>query len=130
MSARASSLSQAYQDRDEIFARIYDAIRKVPPGRVVTYGQIAAAIGFPRHARLVGRALRSLPEPTDVPWHRVVNASGAVSRRPSDSDQLQRLLLEAEGIELGPSGRLSLDHFRWDDPTDRPSTRFDVMEKD
>jgi methylated-DNA-protein-cysteine methyltransferase-like protein len=123
MSITARSSPQACGDRDEVFARIYDAIRKVPRGRVVTYGQIAAAIGFPRHARLVGRALRSLPEPTDVPWHRVVNASGAVSRRPSDSDQLQRLLLEAEGIEFGPAGRLSLDAFQWDDPTDRPSRR-------
>jgi len=117
-------------DPDEMFARIYEAIRQVPPGRVATYGQIAATAGLPRHARFVGRALRTLPEPSDVPWHRIVNASGHVSDRPSGSDQLQRPLLEAEGIEFGPTGRISLDDFRWDDPTDRPSSRRSAMEDD
>jgi methylated-DNA-protein-cysteine methyltransferase-like protein len=112
---------QVTHGQDEIYARIYDAIRRVPRGRVATYGQIAASIGLPRHARLVGRALRSLPEPSDVPWHRVVNSSGRVSRRPSESDRLQRLLLEAEGVVFGPTGRLALDDYRWEDPQDRPS---------
>ena len=120
---------EASADRQELFARIYNAIRRVPRGRVVTYGQIAATVGLPRHARLVGRALRSLPEHSDVPWHRVVNASGHVSHRPSDSDQLQRLLLEAEGIAFGLTGRLSLDDLRWEDPTDRPQARLGAIEE-
>jgi methylated-DNA-protein-cysteine methyltransferase-like protein len=111
-----------------MFARIYEAIRQVPRGRVATYGQIAANAGLPRHARFVGRALHSLPERSDVPWHRIVNASGLVSHRPSDSDHLQRLLLEAEGIEFGPNGRISLDDFRWEDPADRPSSRRSTTE--
>lgn len=103
--------------REEIYALIYDAIRRVPRGSVVTYGQIAAMVGFPRHARLVGRALRSLPDRSDVPWHRVVNASGEVSRRTvGDSHELQRMLLEGEGIVFNRRHRISLDRFRWEDP--------------
>ena len=115
--------SHAGLNREELFARIYAAVRNVPRGRVATYGQIAATIGLPRHARLVGRALRSLPEPSDVPWHRVVNASGRLSSRLSESELLQRLLLEAEGIESGRGGRLALDRLRWEDPADRPAAR-------
>jgi methylated-DNA-protein-cysteine methyltransferase-like protein len=123
--ASASPSSKTRLDAEELFSRFYEAIRQVPRGRVATYGQIAATAGLPRHARFVGRALRSLPERSDVPWHRIVNAAGQVSRRPSDSDQLQRFLLEGEGIEFDRAGRISLEEFRWEDPADRPSGRYD-----
>ena len=101
--------------RDEMFARIYELVRRVPRGRVVTYGQIAAMIGFPRHSRMVGRALRSLPEKSNVPWQRVLNAGGTISRRTGgDSHELQRLLLEAEGIVFNRNGRIPLERYRWD----------------
>lgn len=96
------------------YARIYAVIRRVPRGRVATYGQIAALTGLDGHARQVGYALHALPEGSGVPWHRVINARGEISARSgSDSHELQRLLLEAEGIEFDLRGRIDLTRFGW-----------------
>lgn len=98
----------------ELYDQFYAVIRRVPRGKVATYGQIAVVAGFPRHARHVGYALRALPEGSKVPWHRIINASGRVSARAYPGpDELQRKLLEDEGIELSPSGRVNLDRYRW-----------------
>lgn len=97
------------------YARIYDVVKRIPEGRVATYGQVAALAGRPGHARQVGYALHTLPEGSDVPWHRVINVQGRVSARSSrGSDDLQRFLLEAEGVVFDESGRVSLDRFWWD----------------
>lgn len=110
-------------ERDERYERIWSVVRKVPRGAVATYGQVAALAGMPRHARQVGFALRALPDESDVPWHRVISSSGRISRRTSsDSHELQRLLLEAEGVEIDSSGRVRLDEVRWE-PDDRPGRR-------
>jgi len=78
---------------------------------VATYGQIAAWLGWPRRARMVGRALRSCP--SGLPWHRVVNARGEISRRRAVGSMMtQRILLEQEGVPLH-RGRVSLPRFRW-----------------
>lgn len=81
-------------------ARIYDAVRRIPVGRVATYGDIAAAAGLPGHARQVGYALAALDGESDVPWHRVVNAQGRISPRGGDrsAEALQQALLRSEGI--------------------------------
>jgi methylated-DNA-protein-cysteine methyltransferase-like protein len=93
--------------------RIYRAVRTIPPGRVATYGQVADLAGLDGHARQVGYALHALTAGEDVPWHRVVNARGEVSERSSgDSHELQRLLLEAEGVEFDARGRIDLKKFR------------------
>jgi len=94
---------------------IYALVRRIPAGRVATYGQIAALAGFPRHARQVGYALAALHDGhTDVPWHRVVNAGGAVSRRADPGgEDYQRILLEAEGVVFDEHGCLSLSRFQW-----------------
>lgn len=93
---------------------IYDAARRVPRGRVATYGDIAELAGLGGHARQVGYALHALRDDSGVPWHRVLNARGEVSERSSgDSHELQRLLLEAEGVEFDLSGRMDLARFRW-----------------
>jgi len=79
---------------------------------VVTYGQVAAWLGVPRAARAVGGAMRRCPD--DVPWHRVVNAQGRISRRRRAAGMLtQRIRLEQEGIGLR-RGRVVLDRYRWD----------------
>ncbi len=95
------------------FQRVYQLVAQVPPGRVVTYGQIARALGVPRGARAVGWAMRQCPD--DLPWHRVVNARGDVSPRSADSHiGLQRALLEEEGVCGDLSGHIDLDRYGWD----------------
>ncbi|HEX2171834.1 MAG TPA: MGMT family protein [Dehalococcoidia bacterium] len=95
--------------------RVYAAVSQVPPGRVVTYGQVADHLGAPRSARLVGRALRTLPrERDDVPWHRVVNRAGLVSaRHPTVRMDLQWALLRAEGTVPGPTGQIDFARHGW-----------------
>jgi methylated-DNA-protein-cysteine methyltransferase related protein len=96
------------------YARIYAVVRRIPRGRVATYGQIAELAGLPGHARQVGYALHALPDATAVPWHRVVNASGGVScRRGGGGELTQRLRLEAEGVGFDLRGRVRLDRVRW-----------------
>lgn len=95
------------------YTRIYSVIRRVPRGRVATYGQIARLAGLPGHARQVGYALHALTSATAVPWQRVVNASGAISLRPMNGGISQRLLLEKEGVRFDARGRISLEKFGW-----------------
>ena len=93
---------------------IWSVVRKVPRGRVATYGQIAELAGLEGHARQVGYALHNLPQKNKVPWHRVVNAQGEISLRTAgDSHELQRLLLEAEGVVFSLNGRIDLKVYRW-----------------
>lgn len=92
--------------------RVYRLVRRIPPGRVISYGEVAALLGAPRAARGVGRALGSLPEPTDVPWWRVVNRNGEVSIR-HFGRLTQRALLEAEGVRFGRGGRIDWQRFGW-----------------
>jgi len=102
------------------WSKIYRAVRRIPPGRVAAYGEIATLAGLDGHARQVGYALHALPDGSDVPWHRVVNAKGEISPRSSgDSHELQRMLLEAEGVEFDLRGRVELARFRWN-PAARP----------
>ncbi len=106
---------------------IWSVIRRIPRGRVATYGQIAELAGLEGHARQVGYALHNLPDASAVPWHRVVNAQGEISPRSGgDSHELQRMLLEAEGVEFDLRGRLDLKKFRWSgglQPTGRSRPR-------
>jgi len=99
------------------YERFYAVIKKIPKGKVATYGQIARLAGLPRHARHVGFALAELDEGAKLPWQRVVNAGGRVSRREHpNSERLQRALLEREKVEFGPSGRIELARFAWRPP--------------
>src|SRR5437764_13778580 len=96
------------------YQRIYSAVRRIPRGRVATYGQIAELAGLEGHARQVGYALHNLPSGSGVPWHRVVNARGEISaRRGSDWGELQRHLLKAEKVKFDAKGRIDLTRFRW-----------------
>lgn len=96
------------------YARIYAVVRRIPRGRVATYGQVAELAGLGTHARQAGYALHALPASTTVPWHRVLNARGTVSPRGAGGESLtQRLLLEQEGIRFDSVGRISLTRYRW-----------------
>ncbi len=96
------------------YGRIYAVVGRIPPGRVATYGQVAQLAGLPGHARQVGYALHATPDELELPWHRVVNARGEVSRRSdAEFEDIQRQLLEAEGVAPGANGRIDLKRFRW-----------------
>jgi methylated-DNA-protein-cysteine methyltransferase-like protein len=96
------------------YQEIYEVVKRIPPGRVATYGQVAAIAGLPGHARQVGYALHALPEHSTVPWHRVVNASGEISARAvAGAELVQRQLLVREGVRLNARGRVSLAQVRW-----------------
>lgn len=97
---------------------VYRVVRRVPRGKVVTYGQVAAILGQPRGARAVGMALGALRPPLLhlVPWQRVINAAGRCSHRDGLSAATQRDLLEREGVRFDRSGRVDLRRARWKNP--------------
>ena len=95
------------------YRRIYAVVRRIPEGRVATYGQVAVLAGLPGHARQVGYALHALDDES-VPWHRVINAQGRVSARAEPGwEGFQRQLLESEGVAFDESGKVSLRRYRW-----------------
>lgn len=97
------------------YDRIYATVRQIPWGKVATYGQIADLTGLYAKARLVGYALFQVDLQDDLPWHRVINAKGEISyscqRR--GGDYLQKILLEEEGIQFKPNGKIDLQIYRW-----------------
>ena len=97
------------------YEMIYAIVRQIPVGQVGTYGQVADLANLPGRARLVGYALFRVAPDSDIPWHRVINAKGEISESPEryGSDYLQRSLLEAEGIQFSPQGKISLRQYRW-----------------
>ncbi len=98
-------------------------VARIPKGRVATYGQVATLAGLPRRARLVGRALRLVPEGLDIPWHRVVNAQGKISARGDalGHEDLQAALLRREGVRFTGT-TIPLVQYRWDPTGKRPPT--------
>ncbi|MBD3336135.1 MAG: methyltransferase [Candidatus Eisenbacteria bacterium] len=94
--------------------RIYAVVRRIPGGRVATYGQIAELADLPGQPRLVGYALSALRPGNDVPWQRVINAKGEICLRSSGgAGDLQRSVLESEGVRFDPSGRIPLSQYQW-----------------
>jgi len=94
--------------------RIYAVVRRIPRGRVATYGQVAFLAGLPGHARQVGYALAALEDGSRMPWHRVLNAQGGISLRKTPGwDDVQRQLLRREGVAFDRSGRTSLRRYQW-----------------
>ncbi len=114
-------MTTSHRPQGNTYERIYAAVRRIPCGSVATYGRIARLAGIPRQARQVGYALHALPAGSDVPWHRVVNASGRISRRAEPHfEEIQRDLLAREGVVFRPSGDIALDRFQWN-PAQDPS---------
>ncbi|MFM7426577.1 MAG: MGMT family protein [Elainella sp.] len=97
------------------YEAIYAVVRQIPAGTVATYGQVAELANLPRQARLVGYALYRVTHELEVPWHRVINAKGEISESPwrHGDDQLQRVLLEQEGVVFSSAGKISLAKYRW-----------------
>lgn len=95
--------------------RVIKIIRCIPAGKVMTYGQVAAAAGNQRGARQVSRILHSMSKKYDLPWHRIINAQGGIST-PVNADQKgidQRKMLEMEGVKFGLKGKVDLSMYRW-----------------
>ena len=98
------------------YEKIYVVVAAITRGKVATYGQVAERAGLPGRARLVGRALRELPDRHPAPWYRVVGSGGRISPRgDGTSVEVQRLLLEDEGVEFSAAGRIDLARFGWED---------------
>lgn len=112
---KAGSNTRDETGKARVYQRIYAIIRQIPPGRVATYGQIAAIEGHAT-ARMVGYALASLSK-DDVPWQRVINSAGRVSERGGGGGtSRQRVRLMAEGVCFDRLGRIDFDSFGWDGP--------------
>ncbi len=100
-------------DRIARMHRIWETIRDIPRGNVASYGQVAEIAGIPRGARQVGYALRNLPEEHDVPWHRVLQASGRIAFAKGSRgyrEQRKRLLEEDVAVI---AGRVDMQKYRW-----------------
>jgi methylated-DNA-protein-cysteine methyltransferase related protein len=97
------------------YDRIYAIVRRIPRGRVATYGQVAMLAGLPGRARMIGYALAALSDGSGVPWQRVVNAQGRVSPRAGGSghEVLQAVMLRREGVRFRKTGVIPLAVFRW-----------------
>lgn len=96
-----------------MYQRIYDVVRSIPLGRVMTYGQVAKLAGG-CSARNVGYAMAALPFDSGVPWQRVINAKGEVSPRVDGRGHLiQRQVLETEGVIFNKKGKVDLKLYRW-----------------
>ncbi len=99
---------------ENFFERVYSFVKKVPCGKVVTYGDVARAIGAPRCARQVGFALHSNPQPGVIPCHRVVFSTGSVCTGFAfGGKEVQKSLLESEGVEVSNDFLIDLKKYRW-----------------
>lgn len=100
---------------NEFFSEVYKIVAKIPEGKVATYGQIAMMLGSPRGARTVGWAMKAAPRELKLPCHRVVNRLGELS--PDyvfGASELQRAILEDEGVKFKKDGRINLEKCLWD----------------
>jgi len=126
-------------DRQIYYAQVWEIVRQVPAGKVVTYGQVAGFVSPPTGmgerdykawgARWVGGAMAACPE--DVPWQRVINAQGKISLRAGSGRERQRQLLEAEGIVFDAQDRIDLKVFGWEgqDPSMRQPQQLGFPEE-
>ena len=100
-------------DRQARLERIYETIREIPRGNVASYGQVAEIAGIPRGARQVGWALRQLSRGQDVPWHRVITASGRIAFETGSARfEEQKALLAEEDVTV-TAGRVDMRRYRW-----------------
>ena len=109
--------------------RIWETIAEIPPGCVANYGQVAEIAGIPRGARQVGYALRHAPEGMDLPWHRVIQASGKSAFAPDSAPfRRQRDRLAREGVVMF-GGRVDMNKYRWQPGLDellwKPTSMWD-----
>jgi len=93
--------------------RAREIIRQIPPGKVTTYGIVAAGAGNAGGARQVARILHSSSKTHGLPWHRVVNRAGKIALAPGRGYEIQRDLLLAEGVSFNSNSVIDFQHFLW-----------------
>lgn len=93
--------------------KVNKIIQGIPPGKVMTYGQIARLAGSPRAARQVVRILHSMSKKYQLPWHRVINSKGKIGIQDETLYQVQIMNLEAEGVEIGMNDVINLEEYQW-----------------
>ena len=94
---------------------VYAVVAAIPSGRVTSYGAVAGMMGRPRAPRAVGGALSGIPDELDLPWWRVISSSGRISTSSiHHTAQIQRALLEDEGVHFTKTGRIDWDRYEWD----------------
>nr|WP_321397725.1 MGMT family protein [uncultured Desulfobacter sp.] len=98
---------------DTFTQQVIDVIRAIPKGCVTSYGRAATLAGNPRGARQVSRILHAMSQKHELPWHRVINASGKISLPEGMGYELQKAMLESEGVFVSPSGTVDLDTYLW-----------------
>lgn len=110
---------KADKENSPLYEAIYAMVRQIPAGQVATYGQIAELIGLYGRARVVGYALFRVAPESEIPWQRVVNAKGMISKSPlrQGSDEFQRMLLEQEGVVFNAQEQIDLQRYRWRHPS-------------
>lgn len=97
------------------FERVYEIVAQIPEGKVATYGGIGRLLGYTRGAKIVGWAMRSAPHELGLPCHRVVKVTGELSPGYVFGDrEIQRAMLEAEGITFRPDGTIDMDMHLWE----------------
>lgn len=96
-------------DKEAFFRDVYAVVAEIPPGRVISYGEIALLLGTPQYSRMVGRALRFVPHELHLPCHRVVNSQG----RTAPGWVEQRELLMAEGVLFKSGGDVDMKRCKW-----------------
>ena len=111
----ASTSARVKRVPGALSAQVYALVRACPRGRVTTYGWLAAAVGIPRSARVVGWIMSAAPAHRRIPAHRVVNRDGMLTGSAAfGAPNRMRALLEAEGVRLEPDGHVDLHRFGWD----------------
>lgn len=98
----------------EFTSRLISIIKNIPSGKVITYGRAAEMAGNCRGARQVAWALKVYSSKYALPWHRIINSKGMISLRKGDGFELQKALLEEEGIFVGDDGSIDLEVYLWD----------------
>ena len=108
-----SKPGQSDEQTNRFTDRVKRLIKKVPRGKVATYGQIAAMAGNPRAARQVVRVLHACSEKDKLPWHRIVNSKGGISLKPGQGYELQKAMLRNEGIKFKENDLIDLGRYLW-----------------
>ena len=99
------------------YQAIWRVVGSIPSGRVASYAAVARMAGLPGRARMVGYAMHSIPRGRGIPWHRVINSKGMISVHPDPAfGDIQRALLEQEGVVFDGAGRVDLARYGWEGP--------------